>query len=227
MLIAARNAFTTGGWVNPYVTDGLIAMWDGEWNAGGGVHDAAATTWKDLVGSNDISLFNAVINSSDVYFSYESYGTGTPPYPYGTIELILNKSEYGGGALDCSVITIGNMYSGWGICCLRTGLADTADIASGPLVPITTKVFQYVAFMKNQNATTANVALNGIVIESPQTTSAGSRYNGTLGYFINSGVGSSRASTFSIARISIYSKVLTAAEIAANYAVDKMRFNLP
>lgn len=38
-----------GGWHNPYVTDGLVAMWDGEWNAGGGVHDHQAEEWIDLV----------------------------------------------------------------------------------------------------------------------------------------------------------------------------------
>ena len=43
-------------WVNPYVTDGLVAMWDGEWNAGGGVHDPNATVWKDLVGNRDATL---------------------------------------------------------------------------------------------------------------------------------------------------------------------------
>lgn len=33
----------------PYVTKGLIAMWDGEWNAGYGIHDPNATVWKNLV----------------------------------------------------------------------------------------------------------------------------------------------------------------------------------
>ena len=39
-------------WQNPYVTDGLIAMWDGKWNAEYGVHDAHATVWKDCVAGN-------------------------------------------------------------------------------------------------------------------------------------------------------------------------------
>lgn len=25
-------------WENPYITDGLVALWDGEWNAGFGKH---------------------------------------------------------------------------------------------------------------------------------------------------------------------------------------------
>lgn len=36
---------------NPYITDGLIAMWDGEWNKAIGVHDDSATTWNDLTGN--------------------------------------------------------------------------------------------------------------------------------------------------------------------------------
>ena len=41
MQIANRESFAVASsrkpWTNPYVTDGLVAMWDGEWNAGGGV----------------------------------------------------------------------------------------------------------------------------------------------------------------------------------------------
>jgi len=44
------------GWQNPYVTDGLVAMWDGEWNAGFGTHDPDAVVWKDLVGDNDMDV---------------------------------------------------------------------------------------------------------------------------------------------------------------------------
>lgn len=38
----------TNGWKNPYITNGLIGMWDGEWNAGGGIHDSNSMIWKDL-----------------------------------------------------------------------------------------------------------------------------------------------------------------------------------
>ena len=37
-------------YANPYITEGLIAMWDGEWNIGLGKHDYNSTTWKDLSG---------------------------------------------------------------------------------------------------------------------------------------------------------------------------------
>ena len=45
MTIAAHHAMLAGGgWKNPYVTDGLVAMWDGEWNVGGGVISATAAS---------------------------------------------------------------------------------------------------------------------------------------------------------------------------------------
>ena len=39
-----------------YVQDGLVAMWDGIENADWGVHDAEATSWKDLIGTRDAVL---------------------------------------------------------------------------------------------------------------------------------------------------------------------------
>jgi hypothetical protein len=42
-----------------YVQDGLVAMWDGEWNAGRGTHDPNATVWKDLVNNTDIQITDA------------------------------------------------------------------------------------------------------------------------------------------------------------------------
>ena len=34
---------------NPYTTDGLCYMWDGEWNTRLGIHDPSATVWRDVV----------------------------------------------------------------------------------------------------------------------------------------------------------------------------------
>ena len=56
MIIGARTAAwaKAGGGVptaSDYVQDGLVAMWDGIENAGWGVHDPNATTWKDLTGN--------------------------------------------------------------------------------------------------------------------------------------------------------------------------------
>ena len=39
-------------WKNPYVTDGLIAMWDGIWNAGPGTHADDFSSWLPCVGNH-------------------------------------------------------------------------------------------------------------------------------------------------------------------------------
>lgn len=52
MLIASRNGFLAGKRglsAKSYVQDGLVAMWDGIENAGPGRHDANATVWRNVV----------------------------------------------------------------------------------------------------------------------------------------------------------------------------------
>ena len=42
-----------------YIQDGLIAHWDAIENVGFGQHDNAATAWKDLKGSHDLTIVNS------------------------------------------------------------------------------------------------------------------------------------------------------------------------
>ena len=80
MLGARTGAWAKeNGWKNPYVTDGLIAMWDGEWNAGGGVHNPNATNWIDVVSGriakgigNPAFSDNAAIGDGGTYFDTET-----------------------------------------------------------------------------------------------------------------------------------------------------------
>lgn len=43
-----------------YAQDGLVAMWDGEWNTGG-VHDSNSTVWTDLVGGKILTLNGSAV----------------------------------------------------------------------------------------------------------------------------------------------------------------------
>ncbi|MBR2355252.1 MAG: sigma-70 family RNA polymerase sigma factor [Kiritimatiellae bacterium] len=49
-------SFSSGEGSSAYVASGLVAQWDGIDNAGRGVHSAAPTVWKDLVGSGDVTI---------------------------------------------------------------------------------------------------------------------------------------------------------------------------
>ena len=62
MLVAARTGAwaKAGGWVNPYVTDGLVAMWDGEWNAGDGIRNVFLPVIKDITGSGRDLIFGNI-----------------------------------------------------------------------------------------------------------------------------------------------------------------------
>ena len=42
--------------INPYVTDGLISMWDAEWNCVLGLHSTDATKWNDIVSGYNLQL---------------------------------------------------------------------------------------------------------------------------------------------------------------------------
>ena len=44
-------AENTPAFDNPYITDGLVAMYDGEWNAGLGKHNPIVNVWIDLSGN--------------------------------------------------------------------------------------------------------------------------------------------------------------------------------
>ena len=61
----------TGPTAKDYIQDGLVAMWDGIENAGWGVHDGEATTWKDLVGGGNIT--------------WTSYPSIAPTSPWGIL----------------------------------------------------------------------------------------------------------------------------------------------
>lgn len=63
----------------PYATNGLVAYWDGIWNAGLGVHDSTTTTWVDL-STNHFDATQRVATGwawgSDAYIGTMSNGHG-------------------------------------------------------------------------------------------------------------------------------------------------------
>lgn len=66
MFAARQIAFGKSAkkWENPYITNRIVAMWDGEWNAGGGKHDEQAIQWVDIIGG----IGNASIARNFVVF---------------------------------------------------------------------------------------------------------------------------------------------------------------
>lgn len=104
--IAANNAIDRARFLptesSLYVQDGLVAQWDGKDNAGRGVHDAAATVWKDLVGDLDLSLTeNGSWNAGgDALIVNGPSAVGAAAAPaYQTIEIVYRMTRSGGRIL--------------------------------------------------------------------------------------------------------------------------------
>lgn len=217
MSIAARNAILAGGggWKNPYVTDGLVAMWDGEWNAGPGVHDDLATGLKDLVGNHDLTLVGTcdwsggyAALASGSYFKNESAKIDSG---VGQIELA-GQFKTANSLIGLSNNYAMGSYSGWVLCLARVG---NNRYVSNDYAPFTLSV-EYDVDCKPQKAYWRNVnrISNGGVMAK------------NLGDFISISDDWYTSQPTNFYSLRVYSKVLTDAERNANYAIDKERFNL-
>ena len=224
MLLGARQFFERrgggGGWQNPYVTDGLVAMWDGEWNAGGGVHDASATTWVDLSGNgydisipsagaswsnNRLSLASASVSCSLPQVSRQSFtieyvGSGTGGG--GAFVWMKNPSWVGGALLGWN--SGGSCWYPWA----SIGSLGDLKLQSASL---------------SWSADGQKLVRDGSVIANTSGAIDGRNYLTTV--FLGEYSGAILASMDTYC-VRLYSRSITIAEIAANYAIDKARFNL-
>lgn len=217
MLSGGKN-----GWTNPYIINGLVAMWDGEWNAGGGIHDSTATTWVDLSGSgHDIPLTGGSFGDNYLSVSGLAGSTSAITGDIMTIEYVgistkksivqgVMQIQKSGGYYTRHIVYRANNTLNFG--------------ASGPcfVVDPTVRLYAAEAFA-SASGVDGTLYKNGLITSSQ---GAGAYVSGSN---TEMKVGNVGGYTFygEINRIAIYSRGLTAAEIAANYAVDKARFGLP
>lgn len=209
-----------------YVQDGLVAMWDGIENAGWGVHDAEATVWRNLVGNGHDGTF-----------------LGTPTWYANALH---SKTQDGwcnvGKVLSgLTDITIEAVVSGWTTAVYRWAFNDVTcrdsygvqryDVA-------TTVVFKAAGtrtYKSNLIAVTNTVALGVYASSMGLATGYANSEQVASFSFDPTKIEENTSKDYAIGKgndygdyhsVRIYGKVLTAAEIAHNYAVDKERFNL-
>ena len=242
------GAFLYGGDVysvpvetSQYVQDGLVAMWDGKENYGVGKRCDTATSWVDLSGNGydaakygdvlwesncavmngsntrfltarEVSLenftFEACIKSDDVLYDREYIAWNLGAQEKAGIDWLENKGitqyrthiGYGSsGAIK------GSSYANSG--------GSPVDGATATLRCLGTDLWMYQNASSISQVTISTIALpidkRVMLGGTIYSTAAGSFYKGRF-YSLR-----------------IYSRALTAEEIAENYAVDKQRFNLP
>ena len=249
-MLSTRKEIAAGSGDEPlsaksYIQDGLVAMWDGIENAGWGVHDANATVWKDLSGNgydaNIVSDFTNGHWENDCWNNFTTTNTSSRRGFIVPIEVMtLIAASYNAHTFQFVLQRINISYlqnSFWGSPAenqkfeftgsgLRLGYwgKQTKDnTATNAILKTTDRhVYSILATPFSLNVyldTTVANSFTPVVAEnfpSPAPTA-----------LIRQG-SASRAMPFQgrIINIRLYSRALTADEIAANYAVDKARFNL-
>jgi len=213
---------SSGG--NPYVTSGLVAMWDAEWNVGFGVHDPESPIWKDLAGEHD-----AIVESGG--FAADGFcGVSYAPNPRltsCTVEVVL------------SFITGGNFYP---FDCRNTaegsgfGIWQWTDTSNGSRmrwwVGRGNGSFWQTGFIATPSGTRFSYAFVGdgvsgekaVYLNGARTQVSGGQRGFLYGESNLLKIGHERANVISVR---IYDRVLSAGEIAYNYSVDAERFRLP
>ncbi len=233
MLIAARSSFLAcrHGWKNPYVTDGLLAMWDSIWNAGCGKHDPGAGTWKDLAGNSDINLANANVYSAYVSIPRnKTISITVPGFDSATCSIEILTSAFN---VSRSVVLLNNSSAQRYISC-----RDSSSTTSSRII------INMPYSSGSQN--TYNFGSTGYYdFTRPHLFSMCGRYatsGASRGFYVDgqaigySNYGGSTKTAQQTATLGgeqnvrcvrVYSRTITAAEIAANLAIDKERYGLP
>lgn len=251
MLMNLRNALMVGGgWKNPYVTDGLVAMWDGEWNVRGGEHDPNATTWKDLAGGEgDMAIpSNLKVGADSLYTESRQSITMrrllTPAMVSAinggniTVEFVgkcrCTENYTDTIASVCSTSSVRpltvyavNADSGRGRH-IRSSVRATSGTAVGPSAYAWYQGDHRHSVSCVWSGSTLTQYIDGLsqgTFTNAQSSSADATTSMYLELFrvaTNTYGFNGEACAFRF-----YSRALTAQEIAANYAIDVARFNLP
>ena len=232
MMLGAR----TGAWAKSgytakdYVQDGLIAMWDGIENVSWGIHSSDMILNDLLGGGAHIDFVNTSRGDRSILFDGRNEQTG-----------MLNEYNY----LNSQVLTIEfcvSLDSTKNQCFIQLSGKDNRRKLVAGVYSTSRELFTGPNFSPIYNISGLKIGTVSIQygVGSSQSTKA---YNNGVelshvrdeGFTTGNGLHSvgNRQSDTSYAMsgeffsMRWYSRYLTDAEIAANYAVDKARFNLP
>lgn len=209
-----------------YVQDGLVAMWDGIENAGWGVHDAAATVWKNLVDSSSLELKQSLSwTDESLRWNQEGgFGLTVDSYPVLTAEMTfcVNKIKTN---------TFGALFGGAKSAGVSGPIGPARVLAGGTLSVMGDTSSGYV-FGRASEGVRSSVSLtrDGSFVTAYQNATQGTRYSysptneriviNDLGGF------SGRSMLLDVFSFRLYNRALTPAEIAHNHSVDRARFNI-
>ena len=209
-----------------YVQDGLIAMWDAIENVGWDTHDPDSTVWVNLVDSGYFALGESHVFGSDRLIAQANspevqYSMPFAGYDNRTMEVAAQVPDTGYSQIRVMGLSGGgdSIYATW--------------VANGNIA------FRARAYTSSTEVWQGKVsAVNGFTATLSRDYSKNLRFyyiNGELGKSVSAPYQSPSGYVFlPVAKtdiyyfnIRIYSRTLTADEIAWNHQIDRLRFNLP
>ena len=220
-LFGDRKMMKTMPTARDYVQDGLIAMWDGIENAGWGVHDQNATVWKDLIGGETVSSPSIVFTDNSLSLDGSYYMVGSKYYYANngySLEIVFSAHT---SPPSSSAVVVFGSYHGCGI-----NWQNSWQVNIGG-------AWHYCNWPEKINQVSMTLDKNGRVVYCHENQGY---YEMSLSPFsypyevglVKIGKGWNQVKTFDgeINCIRFYGRDLAQDEIAANYAIDKARFNL-
>lgn len=217
-----------------YVQDGLVAMWDGIENAGWGVHDESATYWADLVSDLRMSpLSDSYYQPGDMYGSFTTQCTQLIPKELWGGDHVKNITQSALVDMDsvASNAFFTLLYCYASPAAYRYGINTNASrrltgdhitmlsTADSALYTQGIHRFDHVVSENTSGGTDEKLYIDGVEIVSARKTTAFSATETTqMRFYFYANI---RAYN-----MMHYKRALTDAEIAANYAVDKVRFGI-
>ena len=238
-----------------YVQDGLIAMWDGIENTGWGSHSSNTLIWKDLVGNLDLFYTGSLGNmvgywESDCFraVSKGRYAWMNEP-SQEIVDILLSNSPMtieGVFSIEDTVannsvmlnISDGSRSDGMMFCAYNSLslFFSMNDAWSGNRVSVDVgRAFDYAGKKIFSSCLYGNgeIVAKVIVGEEVRKTAKGSSMEIaktptklTLGNYCWASI-NSRAAIGKYNCFRIYNRALTEEEIAYNYEIDRIRFNIP
>lgn len=222
MMLGARTAAwaKSGGRVptaKDYVQDGLVAMWDGI--EGGWANIVGGHEQMEFVGTNQLKNDCVYIDGrSGAYGIVNGLSLGSNPTTQEFVVKIDDRDSFGRVIAENTGLCLNNNNStylrlyGFGV-----DTTISRSIIFGERISVSVGI---------GNEKVDHVYLNGESIKQINTVDVvKSNYPSVVTFFNREGGG--RGITGELCCVRIYSRVISAQDIADNYAIDKARFNLP
>ena len=227
-----------------YVSQDLIAMWDGEDNQGTGVHVAEATTWVDLVGNHQPLQFKTAptvdaqsydVSAGGGYITDAADIATAVGAKAATIEIVCKPASLVNDAtlFACvdkdtkriAWVRTGNKVGYEGVIASAEYCKDTYDSTSLKIDKTLNTVRSY-TIVYGANCTFYK---DGALQEGKSISCAGKSFDAASAYFsigqrISKGGKSTAISNMKVYCVRVYSRILTTEEIAANRKMDELRF---